>query len=243
MASKQNLSKAAQARVKNYSAKSNAVENNTKQRKRDNRLALIAGLASLGIALGSQFLYANMTSTAFSRPTALPTSTIAENRDWTGSMTVNSTALELTLHGALAPQGVSNFVALANSKFYDGLTCHRVTTAGIYVLQCGDPVGDGTGGPGYSWGPIENAPKGDIYPAGTIAMARQSNNASSMGSQFFIVYKDSTIPSDSVGGYSVIGNISSGLAAVELIAGEGTLEGGTDGHPKNPVTLSNVHVK
>ena len=243
MASNKKLSKAAQARVKTYSAKSSAVENNTKQRKRDNRLALIAGFASLGIALGSQFLYANLTSTAFDRPTSVPSSAVAENREWNGSMTVNKTDLQFTLHGALAPQGVSNFIALANSKFYDGLNCHRITTAGIYVLQCGDPVGDGTGGPGYSWGPIENAPKGDIYPAGTIAMARQSGNGSSMGSQFFIVYKDSTIPSDSVGGYSVIGNVTAGLGIVELISGEGTLEGSTDGHPKNKVTLSNVHVK
>lgn len=242
MASK-NLSKAAQERVKNYSAKSSAVKSNAKLRKRDNRLALVAGVASLALAFGSQMLYANLTSTASARPTALPAASIAQARDWTGSMTVNGTALAMTLNGALAPQGVSNFIALANSKFYDGLTCHRITTSGIYVLQCGDPVGDGTGGPGYAWGPIENAPKDDVYPAGTIAMARQGVNGSSMGSQFFIVYKESTIPSDNAGGYTVLGQITGGLASIEVLAGEGTLEGSTDGHPKNPVTLSNVHVK
>lgn len=243
MANNKNLSKAAQARVKTYSAKSNAVASNSKLRKRDNRLALVSGIAALTIALGSQLLYANLTSQAIARPTAAPAATIAQNRDWTGTMTVNSTPLTMTLNGALAPQGVSNFIALANSNFYNGLSCHRITTSGIYVLQCGDPVGDGTGGPGYSWGPIENAPTDNIYPAGTIAMARQGNNGSSMGSQFFIVYKNSTIPSDSVGGYTVLGRVTGGLAAIELIAGEGTLEGSGDGHPKNPVTLSNVHVK
>ncbi len=120
----------------------------------------------------------------------------------------------------------------ADAEEVHGLSCHRLTTSGIYVLQCGDPKGDGTGGPGYSYGPIENAPKDDKYPAGTLAMARQSGNAASQGSQFFIVYKDSTIPSDSAGGYTVLGKITSGLDTLMTdVTDKGVQGGGTDGKP------------
>ncbi len=86
------------------------------------------------------------------------------------------------------------------------------------------PGGTGGGGPGYSWGPIENAPTDDVYPAGTIAMARVGNDGASMGSQFFLVYEDSTIPSDSAGGYTVFGHITSGLDVVTTIADAGTVD-------------------
>jgi peptidyl-prolyl cis-trans isomerase B (cyclophilin B) len=125
------------------------------------------------------------------------------------------------------------------SGFYDGLTCHRLTTEGIFVLQCGDPNGDGSGGPGYSYGPIENAPADGVYPAGTIAMARQSGNADSQGSQFFIVYDDTTLPADEAGGYTVIGRVTSGLD--ELRAGvtdAGPTGGASDGAPSVPVTIT-----
>ena len=75
------------------------------------------------------------------------------------------------------------------------------------MLQCGDPNGDGTGGPGYTFGPIENVPKDGVYPAGTIAMAN-AGQPDSQGSQFFIVYKDTTLPR---GGYTVFGQVTSGL--------------------------------
>ncbi len=84
-------------------------------------------------------------------------------------------------------------MSLAESGYFDGTSCHRLTTSGIYVLQCGDPTGTGTGDPGYKFGPVENAPTDDVYPAGTVAMARQGGDADSMGSQFFLVYEDSTI--------------------------------------------------
>ena len=138
----------------------------------------------------------------------------------------------------------ANFITLAQQGFFKDLKCHRLTTAGIYVLQCGDPNGDGTGGPGYNWGPIENAPFDSIYKTGVLAMARVGGDASSMGSQFFIVYEDSTIPSDAAGGYTVIGHITSGLP--ELIAqvtSQGTSNGSSDGAPKVPVTLKSVSVK
>ena len=128
------------------------------------------------------------------------------------------------LDGDAAPVAVGSFLGLAEAGFYDQTPCHRLTTQGIFVLQCGDPTGTGTGGPGYSYGPVENAPADDVYPAGTVAMARVGGDGESMGSQFFLVYEDSTIPSDAAGGYTVLGRVTEGLEIVRSVA-EGGLAG------------------
>ncbi len=141
----------------------------------------------------------------------LPAASLAENRTWTGTVSTNRGDISVELYGDKAPQAVANFVELAKEGYFDQTKCHRLVTTGIHVLQCGDPTASGTGGPGYSWGPIENAPADGQYPAGTLAMARQAENGSSMGSQFFFVYADSQIPSDSAGGYTVFGKVTSGL--------------------------------
>jgi len=155
----------------------------------------------------------------------VPDPAAAEDRTWTGTIQLAQGPVEVELDGAAAPQAVANFVTLAREGYFDGTGCHRLVTSGIYVLQCGDPTATGQGGPGYSWGPVENAPADDVYPAGTIAMARVGNDASSMGSQFFLVYEDSQIPSDSAGGYTVFGRITSGLDVVQAIADAGTVDG------------------
>ena len=117
------------------------------------------------------------------------------------------------------------------------------------MLQCGDPTATGesgsggTGGPGYTWGPIENAPADGVYKAGTIAMARQSNNGASMGSQFFLVYQDTTISSDTAGGYTIFGHITSGPGVVQAIADAGVMGGGTDGAPASRVTIEGVETQ
>ncbi|WP_019137072.1 peptidylprolyl isomerase [Cellulomonas massiliensis] len=155
----------------------------------------------------------------------VPAAALAEDREWTGTLTLGQGPLGITLDGTKAPQAVANFVTLAQDGFFDGTKCHRLVTSGIHVLQCGSPDGTGTDGPGYTWGPIENAPADDVYPAGTIAMARVGGDGSSMGSQFFIVYEDSTIPSDQAGGYTVFGHVTSGLDVVRAIADAGTTQG------------------
>ena len=165
------------------------------------------------------------------------------SRVWSGTMNVAGADLGIQLDGKSAPQAVANFITLAKQGFYNGLKCHRLTTEGIFVLQCGDPNGDGTGGPGYNWGPIENAPVDNIYKTGVLAMARVGNNASSMGSQFFIVYKDSPIPADSVGGYTVFGKITSGLEAVTKVAAAGVAGGSSDGKPKLEAKLGVISLK
>lgn len=163
----------------------------------------------------------------------VPDPALAEGRTWTGDIALTQGDLGIELDGAAAPQAVANFVTLAQEGFFDATKCHRLTEEGLFVLQCGDPtalgVADtttgGTGGPGYTWGPIENAPADGVYPAGTIAMARTQNDGSSMGSQFFLVYEDSPIPADSAGGYTVFGHITSGMDVLQAIADAGTVEG------------------
>ncbi|WP_380168291.1 peptidylprolyl isomerase [Jannaschia sp. R86511] len=137
---------------------------------------------------------------------------------WTVTLATTCGDVTLQLDADAAPQGVGNLVFLAQEGWYDGTPCHRLTTQGIFVLQCGDPTGTGTGGPGYAFGPIENAPADDVYPAGTVAMARVGGDGESMGSQFFLVYEDSTIPSDGAGGYTVLGRVTEGLDIVRLVA-------------------------
>jgi peptidyl-prolyl cis-trans isomerase B (cyclophilin B) len=125
----------------------------------------------------------------------------------------------MRLDGAKAPQAVSSALFLSRNHFWDGSPCHRLTGQqdGIYVLQCGDPTGTGSGGPGYSFGPVENAPSNGIYPAGTVAMARASSPDSN-GSQFFIVYKETRLPAP---GYSIMGKVVSGLDVVQKVAAGG----------------------
>jgi peptidyl-prolyl cis-trans isomerase B (cyclophilin B) len=131
-----------------------------------------------------------------------------------------------------APENVASFIGLANDGYFDNTLCHRLTTSGLFVLQCGDPKGDGSGGPGYDL-PDENLPKDaeNNYPAGTVAMANAG--AGTGGSQFFLVYEDTTLGPN----YTILGTMTSGLDLVQAVAAEGTADGGTDGPPKQPVQI------
>jgi peptidyl-prolyl cis-trans isomerase B (cyclophilin B) len=172
---------------------------------------------------------------------------VAEDRTWTVTLKACSGDTEadivLELDGEKAPQAVASFVTLAQGGYFDGTGCHRLVTEGIHVLQCGDPTFTGSGSPGYSFGPIENAPENDVYPEGTVAMARRGGDAESMGSQFFLVYEESTIPSDAAGGYTVFGTITSGLDFVQAVADTGAADGAPDGAPAIPVTIEGVETQ
>lgn len=166
----------------------------------------------------------------------------ADARTWEVVLRTNQGDIVLELDGAAAPQAVASFVSLAQDGFFDKTECHRLTTQGIFVLQCGDPLGTGTGGPAYRFGPIENAPSDGLYPEGTLAMARVREDGSSMGSQFFIVYDDSNIPSDGAGGYTVFGKVTAGLDIVRAVAAAGTMSGTPDGRPAMSVIITEVTV-
>ena len=148
-----------------------------------------------------------------------PPKTVARGTTWNLTLATTCGKVTIQLDGAKAPQAVSSAIFLSRNHFWDGSPCHRLTGEqdGIFVLQCGDPTGTGTGGPGYSFGPVENAPANGVYPAGTVAMARASSPDSN-GSQFFIVYKDTSLPAP---GYTVMGKVVSGLDVVQKVAAGG----------------------
>jgi peptidyl-prolyl cis-trans isomerase B (cyclophilin B) len=243
---KTKLSKAAEARIAGYEAKSTLVDGRKNQRRRDNVLSAGVIVGAIAVAVTAQLVYFNFgpgIPKPTPKPLAAPAESVAEARVWTGSMTVANETVEFELFGDKAPKAVANFVTLANKGFFDTTGCHRLTTESIYVLQCGDPSGDGTGGPGYKFGPVENAPVDNVYDVGVIAMARSANAADSMGSQFFIVYGSSLIPSDQAGGYTVLGKITKNISGIKDLAKLGTADGSTDGKPKNPIQLTAVTVK
>ncbi len=136
-----------------------------------------------------------------------------------------------------APATLNAMAFLANEDYFDNTLCHRLTTDGIYVLQCGDPTATGSGTPGFTL-PDENLPAEGTnnYPAGTVAMANSGPGTS--GSQFFIVYEDSTLPAS----YTIWGTVTSGLDVVTSIAAEGTTNGTTDGAPAQAVMIQDVTV-
>ncbi len=132
---------------------------------------------------------------------------------------------------------VNSFVYLAAKNYFSKSTCHRLTTSGIYVLQCGDPTGTGTGGPGYKFAD-ENL-TGAKYTAGTLAMANIGPGAN--GSQFFLVYRDSlTLPAH----YTPFGKVVSGLGIIQNVAKAGTdnSHGPGEGHPKEKVVIESVTI-
>jgi peptidyl-prolyl cis-trans isomerase B (cyclophilin B) len=244
---KTGYSKAAENRIKNFSAKQSLQGARSNRRRRDNLVAITASAIAVVFSIGSVTALGALAPTPSPSVTAnsekVPDKSLAENRTWTGTISINNEPLTVELDGKKAPQAVANFVSLAKEGFFDEISCHRLTTEGIFVLQCGDPAGDGTGGPGYSWGPIENAPADDTYQTGTLAMARQGGNASSMGSQFFIVYNESVIPSDAAGGYTVFGKITGGVENLKPIIIGGVSDGSGDGKPALPTTINSIQVK
>lgn len=154
----------------------------------------------------------------------------------TATLETNLGAIGIQLYADRAPCTVNSFVHLARDDFYSDTPCHRLTTEGLWVLQCGDPGGTGTGTPGYQFGE-ENLPTTlPPYPRGTLAMANAGPGTN--GSQFFIVYKDSDIPPD----YSVFGQVTSGLDLLDRIAAAGTTTGGADGPPKLAVQITEIRV-
>ena len=252
MSTQKKIANAAAERLESFQAKQTLETAKASRRKSDNRLAVMFGVGAVALALVGQFAYFSFGPGVVTESTEAPTVensevvpdvALAESRVWTGSMNVGEATLELELDGVNAPQAVANFVSLSQSGFYEGVSCHRLVTDGIYVLQCGDPDGTGGGGPGYTFGPIENAPADDSYVTGSLAMARVGGDGNSMGSQFFIVYQDSRIPSDDVGGYTIFGKITSGLDGLEPVISAGVEGGATDGPPALETLLSAIELR
>jgi peptidyl-prolyl cis-trans isomerase B (cyclophilin B) len=194
--------------------------------------------------------------------------TSGEQRTGTETMTLTTDqgTVSISLDLAKAPCAGSSFKYLAGKNFFNNTKCHRLTTSGIFVLQCGDPKGDGTGGPAYSFAD-ENLPVAApasasasaessasasasasaaptqstvTYARGTVAMANSGPDTN--GSQFFILYKDSQMAPN----YSVIGTVVSGMDVVDKVAAGGAVDSNgaaaSDGTPKTPITIQTLTV-
>jgi peptidyl-prolyl cis-trans isomerase B (cyclophilin B) len=173
-----------------------------------------------------------------------------EAEEGTAVFTTNHGDIGFLLAPDKAPCTVRSITHLVSEGFYDGVNCHRLTTSeGLKVLQCGDPNGDGSGGPGYT---IPDEPPTDlrpapanpslvVYPRGTVAMAK-TQEPDSGGSQFFLVYADSTLPPE----YTVFGALDpTGLATVDAIAANGVVPSNSaeDGAPVEPVEIERASIR
>ena len=254
----------ARQRLRSYNARQALHAHQVARRRRDNTVSAIALVVVLALAIGAQVFYFSggpgtpeASPTPASSPVATPSETppagenvgpvpsaeLAEGRTWTGEMVLNeNVSLGIELDGAAAPQATSVFVSLARSDFFAGKSCHRLTNA---ILQCGSVNGDGTGDPGFTWGPVENVPADNVYPAGTIAMARTASTYGH-GSQFFLVYEDTPLD-PSTGGYTIFGRVTSGLdTLISEIADPGITPGSGgsgDGAPVVPTSITSVTVE
>lgn len=168
---------------------------------------------------------------------AAPADALKPDTPYTLTLATNCGDIVIETEPGKAPATVNSMVFLAQQGYFDLTACHRLTTAGIFVLQCGDPAGNGTGGPGYTV-PDENLPAaGDgNYPAGTVAMANAGPGTA--GSQFFIVYDTTTLPPD----YTIWGRVTKGLDVVKGIAAAGVEGGATDGPPAQPISVLTAKV-
>lgn len=259
--------RAARERLKRYTARQQVHEHQQKRRRRDNLLAVLSVVVVVGLAIGAQVLFftagpgapepvpsAEADATDSPEDTAtgenvgdVPDPELAEARTWTGTMTLNDVELGIELDGAAAPQAVAVFVDEVETDYFVDTTCHRlVRSASAGLIQCGSADGTGATDPTFGFGPIENAPEDQVYPAGTIAMARAGDDAFSNGRQFFIVFEETTLPNDSAGGYTVMGTVTSGLDTLVSDIADAGIEPAADGSESNdgapvvPTTITSV---
>jgi peptidyl-prolyl cis-trans isomerase B (cyclophilin B) len=200
--------------------------------------------------LGSNCQYPATTEPA-SKPNTPPPQGRRSTTPATIAVTVvtNQGPIGLQLDNAKSPCTVNSFVSLAAQGYFDGTSCHRLTTSAVLgVLQCGDPTGLGTGGPGYRFpneyptnqykltDPALRTPV--LYPRGSLVMANAGSGTN--GSQFFMVYQDSELPPT----YTLFGTVdATGLATIGQIAAAGVENGTDDGKPTTNVTITSVQVK
>ncbi|WP_198671541.1 peptidylprolyl isomerase [Desertihabitans aurantiacus] len=175
-----------------------------------------------------------------SRPVDPPSSEVETTGEVVATIETNQGPVTVTMDRGSAPCAVHSFVSLATQGFYDDTVCHRLSdSGGLFMLQCGDPTATGSGGPGYRF--AEELTGQETYGAGTVAMARTTQPAST-GSQFFLVYEDSQLSPD----YTVLGTMDeASIGVVARIATEGQdgsfgQVGG--GKPNNPSEISTVTV-
>lgn len=166
----------------------------------------------------------------------------AAAKPYTATIHTNHGDIVFTALTTKAPYTTYSFEFLAQKNYFDNTPCHRLVTSGIYVLQCGDPSGSGSGGPGYQFQDENLGYFGSgasvTYKAGTVAMANSGPGTN--GSQFFLVYKDSPLAPS----YTPWGTITKGLDILQSIAAQGSDNSNAtgDGKPKEAVTITSVGI-
>ena len=164
-----------------------------------------------------------------------PVKPLFKGKAYQATIKTNRGPIVIDLYNSKATCTVNSFLYLASKNYFNNTSCHRLTTSGIYVLQCGDPTGTGSGGPGYKFANENTA--GAQYTEGTVAMANAGPGTN--GSQFFLVYRNSTtLPAN----YTLFGKIVGGLGIIQNVAkaGSDNANGSGDGHPKEKVTIESV---
>jgi peptidyl-prolyl cis-trans isomerase B (cyclophilin B) len=172
------------------------------------------------------------------RKVGLPPAKPDDKASYQATIRTNRGDVVINLLNSKATCTVNSFVYLAAKKYFSSTRCHRLTTIDPYVLQCGDPTGTGSGGPGYDFA-SENL-TGAKYPQGTVAMAN-TGAPDTNGSQFFIVYKNSKLAAS----YTPFGEVVKGLGIIQNVAkaGSDNANGSGDGHPKEKVVIESVTIK
>jgi len=170
-------------------------------------------------------------------PFVAPAEKVLKRLPRTFTFATNCGNIVVTTVGAKAPITVTQLATLARGGYFNNSLCHRLTTKGLYVLQCGDPTATGGGGPSFTYRD-ENLPTESLnnYPAGTVAMANSGPGTN--GSQFFLVFADTTLGAN----YTIWGTITQGLDIVKAIAKAGVKGGGADGAPNQPISIKRVMV-
>jgi len=238
----------ARERLRIFTARQSVHETARRRRRLDNVIAISAGVVLIAVAATVQVLYgtvgpgapkakasasASASAQAGKNVGDIPAPTDATKTTFTGTLTLNQIALGVELDGTAAPQGVAVLADEAKTNYLVGKVCHRVVVSDTAnLIQCGALDTTGKDVDGYSFGPIENAPKGGVYPAGTIALARKGGDAYSQGHQIFITTTSTTLPDDAAGGYTVVGTVTSGLdKLISGIMSKGTTAENGDGQP------------
>lgn len=162
---------------------------------------------------------------------APPELVIDPERSYQATLETSEGPVEISLFASESPRTVNNFVFLAREGFYDGVTFHRVIEG--FMIQGGDPTGSGRGGPGYTFSDELDVARERGYPRGTVAMANAGPDTN--GSQFFIVHRDAALPPN----YSVFGEVSDGMDAVDAIA---TTPTDASDHPRSEMRIETVVV-
>jgi peptidyl-prolyl cis-trans isomerase B (cyclophilin B) len=171
------------------------------------------------------------------RNVGLPPTKPDSKASYQATIHTNRGDVVINLLNSKATCTVNSFVYLAAKKYFNGTHCHRLTTIDPFVLQCGDPTGTGSGGPGYKFANENLA--GAKYTQGTVAMANSGPNTN--GSQFFIVYKNSKLAAS----YTPFGEVVKGLGIIQNVAkaGSNNANAAGDGHPKEKVVIESVTIK